>query len=265
VQRLSNNFRPKFTDEEAITIYLWGILNRKFGEKEGYDFIGDYWAGWFPDLPSYTNYSRRICNLAEVFVQIAALMMATSELSPDEFAYLLDSMPIVVAKGQRIGTATAAGDICDKGYCASKKMWYYGVKLHSLNQWQPSALPTPFIAWVTPASHSDITSAKQHLQNIRNIDVFADKIYRDRNWWRLMLSRNNVSFTAPVKLKKDQKRHDPDVSLYNSLVSAIRQPIDAFFSWLIDKTNIQSASKVRSKNGLLSFVFARLAAAFFIF
>ena len=30
IQRLSNNFCPKFSDEEAITIYLWGLANQKY-------------------------------------------------------------------------------------------------------------------------------------------------------------------------------------------------------------------------------------------
>jgi hypothetical protein len=80
-----------------------------------------------------------------------------------------------------------------------------------------------------------------------------------------MEKRYNVSFTAPVKLKKKQLRLDSDGSLYNALVSAIRQPIDSFFNWLHQLTNIHAASKVRSANGLLAFVFARLAVAAFSF
>jgi len=38
-QRLSNNFRPQFIDEECITIYLWGLLQRKFEVKAVYDYL----------------------------------------------------------------------------------------------------------------------------------------------------------------------------------------------------------------------------------
>jgi hypothetical protein len=31
----------------------------------------------------------------------------------------------------------------------------------------------------------------------------------------------------------------------------IRQPIESLFNWIIDKTDIQNASKVRSSKGLL--------------
>ncbi len=33
MQRQSNNFRPQFSDEECITVYLWGISQRRFEQK----------------------------------------------------------------------------------------------------------------------------------------------------------------------------------------------------------------------------------------
>lgn len=50
--------------------------------------------------------------------------------------------------------------------------------------------------------------------------------------------------------------------LYSRAVSRIRQPIEALFSWIIEKSDIQKASKVRSTKGLNLHVYGRLAAAF---
>ena len=50
--------------------------------------------------------------------------------------------------------------------------------------------------------------------------------------------------------------------LYSKAVSAIRQPVESFFNWIIQKTDIQRASKVRSTNGLLVHVYAKISAAF---
>jgi len=50
--------------------------------------------------------------------------------------------------------------------------------------------------------------------------------------------------------------------LFSTAVSKVRQPIEALFNWLIEKTDIQRASKVGSTKGLLVHVFGRLAAAF---
>ena len=60
-QRQSNNFCPKFTDEECITSYIWGIFNQKFTVKGGYDFIKEYYSDWFPDLPSIQQQNLLSC------------------------------------------------------------------------------------------------------------------------------------------------------------------------------------------------------------
>lgn len=65
-QRLSN-FKPLFTDQEIITIYLFGQLNEKFNHRRIYDFIQDYWLEWFPNLPSYQAFNRRLNLLTDNF------------------------------------------------------------------------------------------------------------------------------------------------------------------------------------------------------
>ena len=50
--------------------------------------------------------------------------------------------------------------------------------------------------------------------------------------------------------------------LFSTAVSKVRQPVEAIFNWLIEKTDIQRASKVRSTKGLMLHVVGRLTAAF---
>jgi len=262
IQRLSNNFCPKFSDEECITIYLWGIANQKYEMKAMYEFIQDYYDGWFPELPCYENFVKRVGFLAPAFRLLAQILVYEQDMDASVIDHIIDSMPIIVANQKRSGSAKTASDICDKGYCSSKNMWYYGVKLHSLSQKQYRTLPKLALFGVTPASVSDITFAKETLEDVHNIDVYGDKIYNDSDWFEYMRTHNNVNISAPVKLKKGQEILESIDRLYNSAVSSIRQPIESFFNWLIEKTHIQSASKVRSANGLLSFIFARIASIF---
>ena len=71
---------------------------------------------------------------------------------------------------------------------------------------------------------------------------------------------------TPVKLVKGEgdllRKFDKAANdLFSTAVSRIRQPIESFFNWLIEKTDIQRASKVRSENGLKVHVFGKVAAA----
>ncbi|HOD02195.1 MAG TPA: IS982 family transposase [Clostridiales bacterium] len=261
-QRLSNNFSPKFTDAECMTIYIFGIQEGYRTVKAMYCYIKSYWHDWFPDLPSYVAFNTRICNLAQAFASLAGILMLENDLSASDMNFLMDSMPVIVANSKRSNSAKAASEMCDKGYCSSKNMYYYGVKIHLLAQRQPGTLPIPHDIVVSRASENDLAVAKEYLEPWHNITVFADKAYRDSSW-NLELAERGVEVITPVKLKKGQKTLSYFDKLFSSAVSSARQTIEVFFSWLADKTGINSASKVRSSNGLIAFIFARLVAALY--
>jgi hypothetical protein len=264
-QRQSNNFCPKFTDEECITTYIWGIFNQKFEVKACYEFIRDYYGQWFPKLPSYQAYNNRICYLADTFKALASVLICNFGLNLEHNDFSIDSIPVVVAGGKRSGRAKVAHDLCSKGYCASKDMWYYGVKLHTLAQCNYKAMPTPALMTISKASEHDLPIAKGMLAEVMNIRVFGDTAFADADWKAYMFSKNNVEILTPVKRAKGQKKLLFWDALYSSAISSIKQAIESFNNWIIVKTNIQRASKVRSSDGLIAFIFARIACACFSF
>ena len=58
VQRQTGNSDPDFTDEEVLTIYLFGIIEKRRTISEIYDYARDHFPDWFPDLPSYGGYNH---------------------------------------------------------------------------------------------------------------------------------------------------------------------------------------------------------------
>ena len=203
--------------------------------------------------------------MADAFKLLSDVLLREADIDLQEPNYLLDSMPIIVAGPKRSGTAKAAAEICNKGYCGSKGIYYYGIKLHALAQSKARTLPVPAQMLLTPASENDLPVGKAMLADVYNINVFADKMYKDGKWEAWLKATNNVSINTPVKLKKGQERLLFMDAVFSSFISGIRQPIESFFNWLQEKTHIQLASKVRSASGLLSFVFARIAAVCFAF
>ena len=204
-QRTSNNFCPKFSDEECIATLIWGIANQKFDVKRCYEFIKDYCGGWFPTLPSYQTYNKRICFLADAFKALAGILLSSLGLDGAHCDFIYDSMPIVVAGGARSGRAKAAAELCSKGYCASKKMWYYGAKLHTIAQCNYKALPTPALMMISKACEHDRPIADQMLEGVKNMRVLADMALLNKEWQAQMLAENNVEILTPVKHKKREK------------------------------------------------------------
>lgn len=132
-QRMSNNYLPSFTDQEVLTIYLFGILQRRFTVKDTYDYIVNHWLDWFPCLPSYQAYNKRLNDLYWQFEIIAKELMNNLCYS-DCYAdiSLADSLPIILSK--RPYQAQVALQVADKGYCSTKNLYYHGLKLHFLGQ-----------------------------------------------------------------------------------------------------------------------------------
>lgn len=128
---------------------LWGFENRKFTCKDVYKFIKTYYAEWFPKLPKYKAFNKRFCYLSAAIKALAnELLSELTSIDSDCIAHLIDSMPVIVAKQSRSSSAKVAAEICDKGYCDSKKMWFYVVKLHALGQRQYKTLPLPTCYWL---------------------------------------------------------------------------------------------------------------------
>jgi hypothetical protein len=117
-------------------------------------------------------------------------------------------------------------------------------------------------AEVTPANESDISAAKEMLLSVYNITAFADKAYGSGQWQE-ELEKRGIRMYAPVKLEKGRQYLKCADHYFSQLVPQTRQAIESFFNRLNEKTRIQFASKVRSENGLVAFIFARLAVAAF--
>lgn len=263
MQRQSNNFRPQFSDEECITVYLWGISQRRFEQKTIYEYTRNHLLEWFPKLPSYQAFSVRLNKLVPAFQTLAEhwLNIIGADLSECK-EYIVDSCPIILAKGPRSGHARVARELCEKSYNSSRNEWYYGLKLHAVVARRPGLLPLPLSLMASGAAQHDLPAAKHILEDhlsLRFGRLYADKAYIDAVWAASLEKDDALTLLTPRKKARGDILLSGDT--FSSFVSSVRQPIECFFNWLDRLTNIQSASVVRSLSGLLLHVFARIAAA----
>jgi hypothetical protein len=221
---------------------------------------------WFPKLGSYQAFDNRLNRLTGAFSGLVEILLV--DYRPEDCCLnqsLLDSMPIITCSGKRTGKV--AREITDKGYCSTKSMFYYGMKMHLLGFRRIGKLPHPEQILFTPASVSDTSVYKQAWSELMDRIFFGDKIYSDLDFNDQMMKNYNSEMLTPIKEVKGmsdeiKKRIKAANDLFSTAVSRIRQPIEALFNWLIEKADIQKASKVRSTNGLLVHAFGRLAAAY---
>jgi hypothetical protein len=265
--RFSNNDEPEFTDQEAMTIYLFCVnQEQRMKIKQIHSFANDYLRSWFPMLPSYAAFDNRLNRLSEAFKQLASSLL--TEFKPNtcsEDESVLDSLPIITCSGKRVGKV--AREITDKGFCSTKSMYYFGMKLHALAFKHPNKLPFPEQLLITPASENDLNVFKNAWECIEDRTFYGDKIYHNVDYFNNLTSSKNSIMLTPIKGVKNQSEWEKNFDrayndLFSKAVSTIRQPIEAFFNWLIEKTDFQRASKTRSTAGLLVHVFGKISAAF---
>lgn len=268
-QRFSpNGNEGKFTDQELLCGYLFALMEgQKPQLKSIWKFLDDYWHDWFPDLPGYVGFTRRLNRLAPVLNYL--LMRVIEDIARSDHHWIkdmsvMDSFPIMTCSSKR--KANVARELTDKGYCATKSMHYYGLKLHFIGFYRPGGLPLPEYMKVSPASWHDLSAIREELSQLKGRAIFADKIYIDQRLQQQLNSQGSHLYT-PVKLIKGESQWERQFNaaadqLFSTAVSRVRQPVEAIFNWLEQKVALQDASKVRSTKGLIVHTFGKLTAAF---
>jgi len=266
-ERFSNNNQPEFTDQEVMTIYLYAIhVEQRFRVKQVYEYADEHMREWFPKLGTYASFNNRLNRLPSAFMQVVASLIEGCQ--PEDCCLgqsLLDSMPIITCSGRR--TPKVATEIVDKGVCPSKGIYYHGLKLHALGFRRIGKLPFPEQLLATPASFNDLYVFKEAWSGIAGRCFWGDKIYHNKEFFEKLGTEKGSIMLTPVKSIKGQTDWDKQFDkaaddLFSKAVSQVRQPIESLFNWLIEKTDFQKASKVRSTKGLLVHVFGKIAAAF---
>ena|SRR2546429_8362355 len=99
-QRLSNNSKPDFTDQELVAIYLFGHLQGMFEKKAIHRLIDNYWRHYFPYLPAYQTFVARLNLLEQSFQTIGGyLNELLAQSRTPEIDHIIDSVPVMLARG----------------------------------------------------------------------------------------------------------------------------------------------------------------------
>lgn len=242
-------------------MYLFGHLQGFTQQRHIYDYFHNHWREWFPLLPSYQAFNYRLNHLVPAFELLIEQCLASAAWQIDApNDRLIDSVPVMLARGTRANQSQLAEELADTGFCATKQQYYRGVKLHLIAARRSRQLPLPEKIHLSEASQHDLAALRELAPRLPpGAALFADKAYfhdetetdcKAKGWFLLACYKRH--------------RFEPEANvptLYNRFVSAIRQPLESLFNWLIQKTDLQNASSVRSSQGLKVHCYGKLAVA----
>lgn len=169
------------SDAEILTSALVAALYFGGNLKLAHEFLHE--QGYLPRRLSASRFGRRLYRCADVwpplFHQLASL---GHQLNPESL-YVIDSFPIPACDNIRIRRCRRYQGEAWRGYQASKKRYFYGVKIHLL----VTAQGQPVEFFLTPGAESDTTALKHYALDLpEGSTLTGDKAYNDYDYEDLL-------------------------------------------------------------------------------
>ena len=158
---------------------------------------------YIPDMLSKSRFCRRLHRTKGLFLPLFCFLGEVwKELSTDS-VYIIDTFPIPVCDNYRIPRAKIYQSETYRGYIASKKRYFYGLKIHIMVT--KDGQPVEF--FLTPGSIADVTGLQLFDFDLpEGAEVYADKAYNDYTI-EDVLKEAGINL-LPIR-KKNSKRKPP--------------------------------------------------------
>ena len=132
--------------------------------------------GYRPHMLSRSRLNRRLHRLNDLLMTLFELLGQTWKHLNTDSSSILDRFPIAVCDNYRIPRAKVYQHETSRGYIASKKRYFYGLKIHLL----VTKDGQPIECYLTPGSYSDVRVLKTLRFDLpEGSQMYADKAYND--------------------------------------------------------------------------------------
>lgn len=243
--------RPRFTDSEMLTLLLAQEYVPYPGEAQ---FVGHMRANYgalFPALPDPSQFNRRAKSLRELLEPLR-LHWLRRVVDGNPTVLIVDTKPIPVVGYRRSKKHSDFAGSASYGYCASRKMYYFGYKLVTLT----TLTGVPVVYELVPAHTDERPAAESVLQHVRQCDVLSDKGLIGYEW-QLYIEQTTGNRVWTF-LKRDQKQTNPPVVTH--LLDRFRRRIETTFHCLQNTGRHLEHLLARSVIGLCTRVAAKMTA-----
>jgi hypothetical protein len=215
------DIRRQMNDAEIITTALVAAIFFSGNHSRACAYMKDHKL--IPRMLEKSRFNRRLHNLSmlinDLFHQVGMILKESEENTE----YLLDSFPVPMCDNIRIFNVKLINSEQFRGYIASKKRYFYGVRVQLLTT--KTGIPVEFV--FLPGSASDVRALNGLPMNLPpNSEVYADAAYTDYTAEDDLTDSSQI--ILQVMRKKNSKRQDPPWMAY--LKQSIRHYIETVFS-----------------------------------
>ena len=164
----------QMTDSEVMTTAIVAALHFGGNFEKARTMLQE--QGYIPQMLGKSRFNRRLHRIAPLFLTLLRLLGETWKELNAQSIYILDSFPILSCDNYRIPRSRRYQGEVWRGYQASKKRYFYGLKIHVLVT--EHGQPVEF--FLTPGSYSDTTAYRFYDFDLpEHAWITGDKAYND--------------------------------------------------------------------------------------
>lgn len=191
----------QMSDAEVMTTSIVAAVFFSGNMERSRNFLQE--QGYIPAMLGKSRFNRRQHRIAELFLTVFNLLAGFWKELNEQSIYVLDSFPIAACDTYRIPRSRRYCGEDWRGYQASKKRYFYGLKLHLM----VTGRGQPVEFFLTPGSWSDTRALKMYQFDLpEDALITGDKAYNDYRLEDMMLEagfhllplrKNNSHRTLP--------------------------------------------------------------------
>ena len=142
--------QTQMSDAEVMTTALVAALFFGGHFKTAFDFLKTH--HYIPNMLSKSRFNRRLHRIKHKFITLFQILGESFVRLNESKLYAVDTMPIMACDNIRIRRSKRYTDEAFRGYQASKRRYFYGLKVHLL----VTADQQPVEFFLTPGGMSDV-------------------------------------------------------------------------------------------------------------
>lgn len=212
---------PKLTDAEVIFVFLMACIDYGGNISKSQDAMFRY--GNIRKKLHKSQFNRRLHRLADEVFSLFCLLAAFRKAVNTDYA--VDSFPLPVCHNIRIRRSKLVWGEGYRGYNASKRVYFYGYKVHCITAADGSIIEFEFY----PGKFADtVAFGLLNFDLPKGSNLYADKIY---NWYirEDELREAGIDFQP---IRKSNSKKDDNSYVVNWLRKQYRRHIETSISVL---------------------------------
>ena len=168
--------------------------------------------GYIPHMVSKSRFNRRLHRIKDIFIVLFNLLGNIWKTLNTQAIYVIDSIPIAVGDNIRIRRSKIYSDEDFRGYQASKKRYFYGLKIHLMVTQDGQ----PVECFLTPGGFGDVDALKYYAYALPDGSIiYADKAYNDYEIEDLLKEVEHIHL-LPIRKKNSKRALPPYISFVQS-------------------------------------------------